>query len=228
VDVSLKVEIGTSVGFIGGSGAGKSTLVDVILGLLQPLTGAVLVDGRNVQEDLRGWQNLVGYVPQSIFLTDDSLRRNVAFGLADSQIDETAIWRAVNAAQLGSYIKSLPEGLDTMVGERGVRLSGGQLQRVGIARALYHDPQILVLDEATSSLDTETERSVMDAVHALHGRKTVLIVAHRLSTVQHCDYLYRLDDGRITGRGVPAIVLMESVAEAAPSRQEAPCKTSTI
>lgn len=209
IDVSIQVQSGTSVGFIGGSGAGKSTLVDVILGLLQPQSGAVLVDDRDVHGDLRGWQNLIGYVPQSIFLTDDTLRRNVAFGLMDSQIDETAIWRAIDAAQLGSYVRTLPEGLDTMVGERGVRLSGGQLQRVGIARALYNDPQILVLDEATSSLDTETERGVMEAVHALHGRKTVLIVAHRLSTVQHCDYLYKMDYGRIVSRGVPGEVLME-------------------
>ena len=228
VDVSLQVEVGTSVGFIGGSGAGKSTLVDVILGLLQPQSGTVLVDGRDVQEDLRSWQNLIGYVPQSIFLTDDSLRRNVAFGLADSQIDEAAVWRAINAAQLGPYIGALPEGLDTAVGERGVRLSGGQLQRVGIARALYHDPQILVLDEATSSLDTETERSVMEAVHALHGRKTVLIVAHRLSTVQNCDYIYRLDSGLIAGQGVPAEILTDSPIAAAPAGgRDVPCKSSS-
>jgi ABC-type multidrug transport system fused ATPase/permease subunit len=212
-DVSLTVDAGSTVGFIGGSGAGKSTLVDVILGLLQPQSGTLRVDGREVRDDLRGWQNLIGYVPQSIFLTDDTLRRNVAFGLPDSQIDDQAVRRAIVAAQLGPYVDALPEGLDTAVGERGVRLSGGQLQRVGIARALYHDPQILVMDEATSSLDTETERGVMEAVYALHGRKTVLIVAHRLSTVENCDYLYRLDNGRISAQGTPMQVLAQSRAE---------------
>jgi ATP-binding cassette, subfamily B, bacterial PglK len=205
--LSLTVKCGASVGFIGGSGAGKSTLVDVILGLLTPTGGAALVDGVDIRNNLRGWQDLIGYVPQAVFLTDDTLRRNIAFGFPDEEIDDVAVWRALRAAQLESYVTSLPDGLDTQVGERGVRLSGGQLQRIGIARALYHDPPVLVLDEATSSLDTATERSVMEAVHALHGRKTVLIVAHRLSTVAQCDHLFRIEAGRLVEQGSPATML---------------------
>jgi ATP-binding cassette, subfamily B, bacterial PglK len=211
-EVTLDIPSGTAVGFIGGSGAGKSTLVDIILGLLTPEEGAVQVDGVDIQSNLRGWQDQIGYVPQSIFLTDDTLRRNVAFGLADERIDDEAVWRAIRAAQLETYVTSLPEGLDTMVGERGIRLSGGQLQRIGIARALYHDPAVLVLDEATSALDTRTERGVMDAVRALHGRKTVLIVAHRLSTVEGCDQLFRLEGGSIVAEGAPEKVLAEPAA----------------
>jgi ABC-type multidrug transport system fused ATPase/permease subunit len=205
--ISLKVERGASIGFIGGSGAGKSTLVDVILGLLTPDSGSVKVDGMEIQERMRGWQNLIGYVPQSIYLTDDTLRRNVAFGLANEQIDDEAVWRAIRAAQLDQFVASLPLGLQTVVGERGVRLSGGQRQRIGIARALYHNPSVLVLDEATSSLDMETEEGVMQAVRALHGEKTILIVAHRLSTVAHCDRLFRLEQGKIVEQGDTAQLL---------------------
>jgi ABC-type multidrug transport system fused ATPase/permease subunit len=196
-DLSLTIRRGESAGFVGASGSGKSTLVDVILGLLTPDAGVVRVDGVDVRRDLRAWQDQVGYVPQSIYLTDDTLRRNVAFGVPAAEIDEPAVRRAIAAAQLEDLVASLPEGLDTVVGERGVRLSGGQRQRIGVARALYHDPDVLVLDEATSALDMETEREVMAAVTALHGRKTLLIVAHRLSTVAHCDRVYRLDHGRI-------------------------------
>ena len=196
-DVSITIRKGESVGFLGSSGAGKSTLVDVLLGLLTPDSGAVRVDGRDVQEHLRSWQDHIGYVPQTIFLTDDSLRRNVAFGLPADQIDDAAVNRAIRAAQLESLVAGLPQGLDTPVGERGVRLSGGQRQRIGIARALYHDPDVLVLDEATSALDGETETGVMEAVDALHGTKTVLIVAHRLSTIAQCDRRYRMESGRI-------------------------------
>lgn len=199
--VSMTIRKGTSVGFIGGSGAGKSTLVDVILGLLTPAAGSVKVDDVDIQSNLRGWQDQVGYVPQSIFLTDDSLRRNVAFGLADHQIDDGAVARAIRAAQLDEFVSSLPDGMNTMVGERGVRLSGGQRQRIGIARALYHDPPVLVLDEATSALDAATEQGVMKAVDALHGDKTLIIIAHRLSTVQHCDRLYRLEQGKVVEEG---------------------------
>lgn len=195
--ISLTITPGTSVGFIGGSGAGKSTLVDIILGLLTPVSGTVTVDGVDIQTNLRGWQDQIGYVPQSIYLTDDSLRRNVAFGLPADQIDEAAVWRAIHAAQLEQFVADLPQGLDTTVGEHGVRLSGGQRQRVGIARALYHDPGVLVLDEATSSLDTATERDVMEAVRALQGDKTLIIVAHRLSTIEHCGRLFRLEQGRL-------------------------------
>ncbi len=200
-DVTLTIGFGESVAFIGGSGAGKTTLVDVILGLLTPAGGQVTVDAVDIQSDLCGWQHQIGYVPQSIFLIDDTLRRNVAFGLADGQIDEVAVRRAIRAARLEEFVESLPHGLETRVGERGVQLSGGQRQRVGIARALYHDPPVLVLDEATSSLDTETEQGVMEAVRALHGDKTLLIVAHRLSTVAHCDRLFRLDQGRLVAEG---------------------------
>jgi ABC-type multidrug transport system fused ATPase/permease subunit len=194
--ISLTVSCGTSVGFIGGSGAGKSTLVDIILGLLTPTTGTVKVDGIDIQRSLRAWQDRIGYVPQFIFLTDDTLRRNIAFGIPADRIDDAAIWRSLRAAQLEEFVTSLPLGLDTVVGERGVRLSGGQRQRIGIARALYHDPSVLVLDEATSALDTGTEKDVMEAVRALRGvGKTLLIVAHRLSTVEHCDRLYKLERG---------------------------------
>ena len=199
--VSLSIRRGSSVGFIGATGCGKSTLVDVVLGLLTPEAGVVRVDGVNIQTSLRGWQDQIGYVPQSIFLTDDTLRRNVAFGLSDEEIDESAVARAVDAAQLDAFVDELPDGLDTVVGERGVRLSGGQRQRIGIARALYHDPAVLVLDEATSSLDVDTERQVMAAVNALQGDKTLLIVAHRLSTVEHCDHLFRLERGRLVEEG---------------------------
>lgn len=207
-DVSLVIERGSSVGFVGGSGAGKSTLVDVILGLLTPESGAVLVDGVDIQASLRRWQDQIGYVPQFIFLTDDTLRRNVAFGLADEQIDEAAVQRAITAAQLDEFVASQPEGLNTVVGERGVRISGGQRQRIGIARALYHDPAVLVLDEATSSLDNATERDVMEAVRALARDKTVLIVAHRLTTVAHCDRLYRLEGGVVVEHGAAPQMLV--------------------
>jgi ABC-type multidrug transport system fused ATPase/permease subunit len=206
-DLSLHVKCGETVGFIGSSGAGKSTLVDVLLGLLKPEHGEVRVDGIDIQANLRHWQDQIGYVPQSIYLTDESVRSNVAFGLGDEHIDDTAVWRALRAAQLEEFVRALPEGLLTPVGERGVRLSGGQRQRIGIARALYHDPGILVLDEATSSLDIATEASVMQAVQALHGSKTILIVAHRLSTVEHCDRLYRLENGRLVEQGSPSTML---------------------
>lgn len=205
--VTLSIPWGASVGFIGGSGAGKSTLVDIILGLLTPVSGSVKVDSIDIKVNLRGWQDQIGYVPQSIFLTDDTLRRNVAFGLPADQVEEAAVWRAIQAAQLEKFVNELPQGLDTLVGERGIRLSGGQRQRIGIARALYHEPSVLVLDEATSSLDTDTERDVMDAVRALQGNKTLIIVAHRLSTVEHCDYLFRLDQGKVVEEGVPTAVL---------------------
>jgi ABC-type multidrug transport system fused ATPase/permease subunit len=172
----------------------------------------VRVDGNDIQRSLRTWQDQIGYVPQSVFLTDDTLRRNVAFGLPSAQVDEAAVWRAIRAAQLEEFVQSLPQGLDTVVGERGIRLSGGQRQRIGISRALYHDPATLVLDEASSSLDTATEREVMQAVRALQGSKTILIVAHRLSTVEHCDRLYRLEQGRVVATGTPQTMLATRVS----------------
>lgn len=200
-EVTFRIDHGTSVGIIGASGAGKSTLVDVILGLLAPTSGRVAVDGFDIQDDLRAWRQGLGYVPQSIYLCDDTIRRNVAFGLPDARIDNAAVNRAIKAAQLDAFVADLPQGLDTVVGERGVRLSGGQRQRIGIARALYRDPAVLVLDEATSALDDATEREVMRAVNALHGVKTLLIVAHRLTTVERCDVVHRLERGRITSTG---------------------------
>jgi ABC-type multidrug transport system fused ATPase/permease subunit len=205
--VTISISKGESVGFIGSSGSGKSSLIDVTLGLLTPSNGNILVDGTDINTNLRGWQDEIGYVPQTIYLTDDTLRHNVAFGIPDEEIDEDALRKAIKAAQLDEFVKSLPDGMETFVGERGVRLSGGQRQRIGIARALYHDPPILVLDEATSALDTETENGVMEAVNALHGDKTLLIVAHRLSTVANCDKLYRLDKGLIIEEGIPDKIL---------------------
>jgi ABC-type multidrug transport system fused ATPase/permease subunit len=215
-NVNLQIQIGKSTGFIGGSGAGKSTLIDIIIGLLTPDKGCLTIDGKNIAEVLRGWQNQIGYVPQTIYLTDDTLRRNIAFGLAEAQIDDLAIAKAIEAAQLSDFIGALPEGVNTLVGERGVRLSGGQRQRIGIARALYHDPAVLVLDEATSSLDIATEREVMRSVNALHGNKTILIVAHRLSTVENCDTIVRLERGEVVQIGSPAQLLKTYAVSHAP------------
>jgi len=196
-NITLSITVGSSMGFVGTTGAGKSTLVDIILGLLSPVSGTIRVDGVDIQNNLRDWQDQIGYVPQSIFLTDNTLRRNIAFGIPDVEIDIDALWNAIKSAQLEYFIKNLPEGLDTMVGEKGVRISGGERQRIGIARALYHNPKLLVLDEATSSLDIHTEQEVMKAVQALHGEKTIIIVAHRLSTIEHCDRVFRLNDGKL-------------------------------
>jgi len=200
-DVNVVVRKGETVGFIGPSGAGKSTLVDVILGLLPPSSGELLVDGVNMHEHNLEWQSTIGYVAQAIYLTDDTIRRNVAFGIAEKDVDEAALERALKSAQLWEFVESLPQKANTIVGERGIRVSGGQRQRIGIARALYHEPQVLVLDEATSSLDIETETEVMSAIRALQGFKTILIVAHRLSTVQHCDRVYKIEDATIVGEG---------------------------
>ena len=200
-DVNIVVCKGETVGFIGPSGAGKSTLVDVILGLLSPSSGELLVDGVNMHEHNIEWQSTIGYVAQSIYLIDDTIRRNVAFGIAEHEIDEDALERALRSAQLWDFVQGLPDKTHSIVGERGIRVSGGQRQRIGIARALYHEPQVLVLDEATSSLDIETETEVMSAIRGLQGFKTILIVAHRLSTVQHCDRVYKIEDATIVGEG---------------------------
>jgi len=200
-EIRFKINRGESIGFIGKSGSGKTTLVDVILGLLKPQSGDILVDGISIYEDLRGWQNLIGYIPQSIFLTDETIEENIGFGIPQGQIDQARLAQVIKTAQLEDLIAQSPQGLKTPVGERGVRLSGGQRQRIGIARALYHEREILVLDEATSALDNETEQLVSDAIKALSGQKTLLIIAHRLTTLEHCDRLYVLEKGRIVRAG---------------------------
>lgn len=192
----LTIPIGASVGIVGPSGAGKSTVVDILLGLLELREGIVLADGEDVMPHYRGWLKNIGYIPQMIFMLDDSIRRNVAFGVPDEKIDEERLWEVLREAQLDEYVRTLPEGLDTGIGERGIRLSGGQRQRIGIARALYHDPEVLVLDEATSALDNDTEKAIMDSINLLQGRKTLIIIAHRLQTIEKCDIVYRVENGK--------------------------------
>jgi ATP-binding cassette subfamily C protein len=200
-DLAITMERGQSVGIIGPTGAGKSTLLDLLLGLIEPTSGRVLVDGRDIVSARRQWQRQIGYVSQTPYLLDDSLRRNVAFGLPGGTIDEARVRRAVTAAQLDEVVAGLPDGLDTTLGDRGARLSGGQRQRVAIARALYRDPAVLVLDEATAALDLETEREVNRAIESLQGARTVIVVAHRLSTVRRCDRIVVLREGRIAAIG---------------------------
>lgn len=195
-DLSLEILKGEAIGLIGESGAGKSTLADIILGLLRPQEGLVMVDGLDIFAMPGQWAKMIGYVPQVVFLADDTIRNNIAFGLPEDKIDEKLIWQALEQAQLKSFVEKLPEGLDTIVGERGIKFSGGQRQRVAIARALYYNPEILVLDEATSALDTETETAVMEAIDALQGHKTLIIVAHRLTTIRNCDKVYEIKDGK--------------------------------
>lgn len=197
---NLHIGWGESVGLVGASGAGKSTLIDLILGLYAPDRGQILIDGRDVAADLSGWRSRVGYVPQDVFLIDDTIRRNIAFGLPNEVIDEARVNAAIRQARL-DFIKHLPAGIDTMVGEDGIRLSGGQRQRIGIARALYHDPDVLILDEATSSLDNETEERIAETIQDLSGRKTLLIIAHRLSTVRRCGRITMMKDGACTADG---------------------------
>lgn len=208
-NISLTIPKGQSIALIGKSGAGKTTLVDVILGLLIPQTGDILVDDRSVYDNLRSWQNLIGYIPQSIYLIDDTIEKNIAFGVPEHLIDPQKLNKAIKAAQLAEVIDALPEGVKTMVGERGVRLSGGQRQRVGIARALYHEREILVLDEATAALDNETESLVTEAIKSLSGTKTMIIIAHRLTTVEHCDRIYLMYGGRIVKSGTYKEVVLE-------------------
>ena len=197
-DVSMTIPRGSRVGIVGVTGAGKTTLVDLILGLLTPDEGRILCDGRDIREDYGKWQARIGYIPQDIYLTDESIRRNVALGIRAEEIDDAQVWKCLEAAQLGDFVRGLKEGLDTVIGERGVRISGGQQQRIGIARALYHEPDVLFLDEATSSLDTETEQAVMASVRALQGEKTCIIIAHRLSTIADCDAIFRVENGSVT------------------------------
>jgi len=200
-NISANISIGSQVGFVGESGSGKTTLVDIILGLLRPSDGFIKVDGTDIQKNLSNWQKNIGYVPQDIYLSDDTLRNNIAYGLNSNEIDEKSLKEATKVANLDKFVKNLPDGLNTMVGEHGVRISGGQRQRVGIARALYSNPNILILDEATSSLDINIEKEIMKEISKLKGKKTVIIVAHRLSTVSQCDKLFKLEKGKIIKEG---------------------------
>ncbi len=196
-DISFEIPAGSSVGLIGASGAGKTTVADIILGIFSPKSGAVRYGRMNVHDYPMTWAKKLAYIPQAIFLSDESIRENIAFGIELKDIDDDRVWEAVREAQLTEFVKSLPAGLDTKVGERGVRLSGGQRQRIGIARALYGNPEFLVLDEATAALDTETEQAVMEAIDSLHGRKTMLIIAHRLTTIKNCDLIFEAGNGGI-------------------------------
>jgi ABC-type multidrug transport system fused ATPase/permease subunit len=202
-DISIQIKKGETIGFLGPSGAGKTTLIDLILGILKPQNGYIMVEGMDIYENLRGWQNQIGYVPQTIYLLDDSIRKNIAFGIEDEMINDDEVRKSLKLAHLEHYVNALPQGLETTVGERGVKLSGGQRQRIGLARALYHNPGILVLDEATSALDSKTENDVMNAIRELKGTKTILIIAHRMSTILHCDRLYVIEDGKVCKTGKP-------------------------
>lgn len=203
-DAAITIPLGKSVGIMGASGAGKSTIVDILLGLLKPEAGSVTCGGVDVFSDYGGWLHDIGYIPQFIGLVDDTISANVAFGMDVDEINEERVWEVLEEAQMKEFVKGLPEGLNTKIGERGVRISGGQRQRIGIARALYHNPEILVLDEATSALDNDTETAIMEAIHHFHGKKTMLIIAHRLRTIENCDLIYRVENGKIllSERGV--------------------------
>ena len=195
---NMEIPIGKSVGIVGTSGAGKTTIVDILLGLLQIQSGQILADGVEVREHYQSFLKDIGYIPQTIFMIDSTIRKNVAFGVADEDIDDAKVWRALQEAQLDEFVRGLPDGLDTSIGERGIRISGGQRQRIGIARALFEDPEVLVLDEATSALDNETEAAIMESINMLHGKKTLIIIAHRLQTIEKCDMVYRVEKGQVT------------------------------
>ncbi len=192
----MEIPIGAAVGVVGSSGAGKTTVVDILLGLLQLREGTIYADGIDVATQYRAWLKNIGYIPQMIFMLDDSIRKNVAFGVPEEKINEKRIWEVLKEAQLDEFVRGLPEGLETSIGERGIRLSGGQRQRIGIARALYNDPEVLILDEATSALDNDTEAAIMDSINHFHGRKTLIIIAHRLQTIEKCDMIYRVEGGK--------------------------------
>lgn len=194
---NMEIPIGSSVGIVGTTGAGKTTAIDILIGLLEPSEGSVLADGVDIQENYEQWLENLGYIPQVIYMLDDTIRANVAFGYAPEDIDDKEIWRALEEAQLKEFVEKLPKGLDTAIGERGVRVSGGQRQRLGIARALYTDPNLLIFDEATAALDNETESAVMESINSLQGKKTMIIIAHRLTTIEKCDIVYRVKDTKI-------------------------------
>jgi len=203
--ISLEIRRGEMVGFVGRSGSGKTSLVDCILGLLTPSQGRIRVDGVDIQDNLGGWRRQIGYIPQDIYLTDDSLRRNIALGLDDGQIDEARVWAALEAAQMAEFARGLPAALETAIGERGVRLSGGQRQRIGIARAIYNNPSVLVLDEATSALDHQTEKAIVNTIGGLKGSRTIIVIAHRLTTIEDCDRVLMLDHGLLVEPADPAL-----------------------
>ena len=194
----LTIPIGSSIGIVGTTGAGKSTLVDILLGLLKPSEGVIKADGADIRDNYRGFLKNVGYIPQMIFMLDDTIRNNVAFGIPREEQSEERIWAALKEAALDEFVRGLPEGLDTGIGERGIRISGGQRQRIGIARALYSDPEVLILDEATSALDNETESLIMESINRFLGRKTLVIIAHRLQTIEKCDMVFRVGDGQVS------------------------------
>lgn len=196
-NADMVIPVGSSVGIIGASGSGKTTAVDLLLGLLKPQSGGVFTDGMDIREDYAGWLSHLSYIPQTIYMLDDTIRANIAFGQQKDSIDHAKVWKAVEEAQLKEFIDSLPQGLDTRIGERGVRLSGGQRQRIGIARALYTDPELVIFDEATSALDNETEAAIMESINSLHGQKTLVIIAHRLTTIEECDYIFKVENGKI-------------------------------
>ncbi|MGC2413895.1 MAG: ABC transporter ATP-binding protein [Stellaceae bacterium] len=211
-DLSLEIPVGHWVAFIGPTGAGKTTLADLILGLLVPSSGRILVDDRNLHDNLAGWQRNLGYVPQTVYLIDDSIRRNVAFGVPEHEIDDERVWRALDAAQVDHLVRALPGELNAMVGEQGDRLSGGERQRLGIARALYHDPQILVIDEATANLDPGTEAKIVEAIGRLRGKKTIIVITHRLAFARNCDCIYMLAQGRLRNSGGYSDLLLREPA----------------
>ena len=198
--VDLAIQKGQTVALIGESGAGKTTMADIILGLLPPQYGKIKADGMDIFKNMDQWHRDIGYIPQTIYLSDDTIRNNVAFGVYEDEINDEAVIESLKKAQLYEFIEGLSDGIETMVGDRGVRLSGGQRQRIGIARALYHNPEILVLDEATSALDNETEAAVMEAIECLRGEKTMIIIAHRLTTIQNADVIYEIVDGKAEKR----------------------------
>jgi ATP-binding cassette subfamily C protein len=208
--ISLSIKKGSAIGLVGSTGSGKTTLVDIILGLLEPVKGEVLVDKRNIQENTQEWQKNIGYISQSIYLSDDTIRNNIAFGIDEKEIDDEKVKKALKAAQLDEFVDRLKDRVDTFIGERGVRLSGGQRQRIGIARALYNDPEVLVMDEATSSLDNITERFVIKSIEQLKKDRTIIIIAHRLTTVKNCDKLYIIKNGQITAEGSYSELLEKS------------------
>ena len=196
--VTIEIPSKKSIALVGSSGAGKTTLADVILGLYKPQSGRILMDGKDIHENMDAWRRMIGYIPQNIYLLDDTIRANIALGVPEDKVDDDKIWAVLEEAQLADFIREQEKGLDTNIGDRGVKLSGGQRQRIGIARALYTDPELLVLDEATSALDTETETAVMDAIFRLSGKVTMIVIAHRITTIRNCDHIYKIADGTAT------------------------------